>query len=106
MMIMEKKLICIISVLLLFGTSLFAELKDDIQKVITDFLNNGGYVLVERKSRVVYYPSKSIAQFSIEGGFLKFLYQDSGNDLESEKIDLKKFSIESDEKKNIIIKEK
>ena len=103
---MNKKRRFVIVILAIMSVSLFADSHDDVRNVIAKFLNNGGYVLVERKSKIVYYPSKAIAQFSIEGGFLKFLYQDSGNDLESEKIDLKKFTIEADDKDNIIIKEK
>ena len=103
---MFKKKLLFLIIIAFFTVSSFSLEKTEVQKIISNFLNDGNYVLVERKIKTVYYPKSSIIQFSIEGNLLKFMWQDNGNDYETEKIDIKKFSIEIDENKNIIIQEK
>ena len=100
---MFKKKLLFLIIIAFFTVSSFSLEKTEVQKIISNFLNDGNYVLVERKIKTVYYPKTSIIQFSIEGNLLKFMWQD---DYEREKIDIKKFSIEIDENKNIIIQEK
>ena len=103
---MFKKKLLFLIIIAFFTVSSFSLEKTEVQKIISKFLNDGNYVLVERKIKTVYYPKTSIIQFSIEGNLLKFMWQDNGNDYETEKIDINKFSIEIDENKNIIIQEK
>ena len=103
---MLKKKITILLILIFITLNSFSLEIKEVNKIISSFLNNGNYVYVERKTKTVYYPKSSIIQFSIEGNLLKFMWQDNGNDYETEKIDINKFQIQIDENKNIIIQEK
>ncbi len=103
---MLKKKITFLLILIFITLNSFSLEIKEVNKIISSFLNNGNYVSVERKIKTVYYPKSSIIQFSIEGNLLKFMWQDNGNDYETEKIDINKFQIQIDENKNIIIQEK
>ena len=103
---MLKKKITFLLILIFINLNSFSLEIKEVNKIISSFLNNGNYVSVELKTKTVYYPKSSIIQFSIEGNLLKFMWQDNGNDYETEKIDINKFQIQIDENKNIIIQEK
>lgn len=87
----------------LVGLAAFAD--EAMQTKISDFLNKGNYIAVQKKSETIYYPKSILTRLECNSNKFTFYYAEKEFEYDDESFNYTKTDITLDANNNLIIKD-